>query len=514
MGEAAVVSDGAAGSGRSMLRPAVLVLVLAGLAVRVWMLVTPFGGLDSDEAIVGLMARDVLDGDFPMFSGGQTHGGPHEPLLTAAFFAVFGASTVVMKIVALLLSAGACVLIWRLGRRTIGEPAATAAGLLFWVWPAAFLWWSVKSRGFYHVALLIGLGVLLLVLRLAERPSGRDMAALGALVGTGLWCTPQTVLFFAPALLWLALRRFSAVRLTAFAVAAGIPAAFPFWVHNLRNGWVTFDASPASFAMPAFGDRLEGIFQTGLPGALGLKFPDGSRWVAGPFGRAWYVALLVLFAAAVVKTLASRAGRREPIALVFLVVTAYPFLLALSPYSAYVDHPRYLYYLGPLCALLIARGLAALRGPALAGGLVAAVTLSGVAIVTMDREREFRPSSEGVAIPEDLDPLVDHLTTTEVDHVYADYWLAYYLAFETGERIVATPYRGLVRDVDAEASVRAHPHPGYLFVNGSPAEEAFHIEIDALEAPYERTDVGGFVVYAPEENLGPETFPEMRAASP
>jgi hypothetical protein len=48
-------------------RTLVATAVAAGLVVRAWILVSPLGALDADEAIVGLMAREALDGDFSAF---------------------------------------------------------------------------------------------------------------------------------------------------------------------------------------------------------------------------------------------------------------------------------------------------------------------------------------------------------------------------------------------------------------------------------------------------------------
>jgi hypothetical protein len=502
---------------RPLVRALVPALILFGVAVRVWMLATPMGGLDADEAIVGLMARHILDGDFPMFYWGQLYGGPHEPLITAGFFQVFGATTLVLKVVAVLLSAAACALLWRVGKRTVGEPAATVAALMFWVWPPAFVWWSVKSRGFYHASLLIGLAILLLVLRLAKQDSGRDMFFLGALVATGIWCSPQTIFFIAPALVWLAVRRFPVIKIAPVGVAGAILGAFPWWVDQLEHDWFALRSSGASFAMPAYGDHLRGFFETGLPGALGLKLADGSRWMAGGLGRAAYVALLVAFAASVVwelvpgRTDRSFRGARW---LLLAMILAYPFLFALSPYSWFVAHPRYLYYLTPILALLIARGLVALKWQGIAVGLVVTITLSTAGFAIMHRDGVFFASAEGVLIPEDLGDAFDFMTARGIDHVYADYWLAYIVAFESGERITATPYRGALRNFEADAAVRAVPDPAYLFLAGSASEPVFQGELAAMGIPYERLNAHGFVVYTLGQNAPPESFPAMRAVQP
>lgn len=520
--------EAAAGSDRSLVRALVPVFVLYGLAIRVWMLRTRIGGLDADEAIVGLMARHIQDGEFPMFYWGQIYGGPHEPLLTAGFFELLGSSTLVLKLVAVLLASLACVLIWRVGRRTVGEPAATVGALMFWIWPPAFVWWTVKSRGFYHATLVIGLGILLLVLRLAKRDNGgerseeerhaaRDMVLLGALVATGVWCSPQSIFFSAPALVWLAVRRFSVIELAPLGVFGAIVGAFPWWVDQLEHDWLALRSSGASVAMPAYGDHLRGFFETGLPGALGLKLADGSAWVGGGAGKGLYAALLFAFVASVVwEFLPRRADRtfRAARSLLLLVVLAYPLLFALSPYSWFVAHPRYLYYLTALLALLLARGLVALRWGGIAVGLVAVMTLSTAAFAVMYQRGVFFASAEGVLIPEDLGPAVDYMTARGIEHVYADYWLAYVVAFESDERITATPYRGAVRNGAADAAVRSVVDPAYLFLEGSASEPIFQDEIRAQGIPHERLSAHGFVIYTLSQNAPPEAFPVMRAAQP
>jgi hypothetical protein len=532
--------DEARASDRALVRAVAPAFIVFGLAARIWMLRNRIGGLDADEAVVGLMARHILDGEFPMFYWGQIHGGPHEPLLTAGLFQLFGSSTLVLKIAALLLSAAACILVWRVGKRTVGEPAATVAALMFWVWPAAFVWWSVKSRGFYHAALVIGLGILLLVLRLEKRDtappraegpihtappraegpihtappraegpihSGWDMALLGALVATGFWATPQTVLISVPALLWLVVRRLSVLKIAPVGIAGAIAGAFPWWVHNLENDWIAFKASSASLAMPAYRDHLHGFFETGLPGSLGLKLADGSRWIAGSFGKVWYAVLLALFVLALVKL-------RGRTTLLLTVALAYPFLFALSPFSWFVAHPRYLYFLGPILALLIARGLAALRWPVLVAGLVVAMTLTTSAFATMHADGVFFPSAEGVLIPRDLDPLFDYMTANGIEHVYADYWLSYVVGFESDERIIATPYKGAIRNVSADAAVRSVADPAYLFLEGSKTEPVFRQEIEAMAVPHARIEVHGFVIYTLTQNILPEALPGTQSTQP
>lgn len=56
-------------------------LLLAGLLLRALLLIHP--SLDSDVAVVGLMAMRFLHGELTPFYWGQSYGGSLEPLLAA-----------------------------------------------------------------------------------------------------------------------------------------------------------------------------------------------------------------------------------------------------------------------------------------------------------------------------------------------------------------------------------------------------------------------------------------------
>ena len=56
----------------------VLVAAVAGTALRVWVYRSSLGIPDSDEAVVGLMARPVAGGVVATYVGGQAGGGSQE----------------------------------------------------------------------------------------------------------------------------------------------------------------------------------------------------------------------------------------------------------------------------------------------------------------------------------------------------------------------------------------------------------------------------------------------------
>ncbi|MDQ3757516.1 MAG: glycosyltransferase family 39 protein, partial [Actinomycetota bacterium] len=125
-----------------MLRVTAVAAAVGGLVLRVWMMRSGWGVLDGDEAIVGLMARAILDGDLPTFLWGQRYGGTAESYVLAGVFGVAGSSTLGIRLVTLALAATAALLLWRIGRRLLGPAPGAAAGLLVWLWPVPSLFMS------------------------------------------------------------------------------------------------------------------------------------------------------------------------------------------------------------------------------------------------------------------------------------------------------------------------------------------------------------------------------------
>jgi len=182
---------------------ALLLVAIAGLAIRIWIDRSAVGVPDSDEAVVGLMVRHALHGHLDTFYWGQGYGGTQEILLTVPLFAVFGASYTALRAVPIALNALAAVLVWRVGRRTVGEPAATLAAVLMWLWFPDNLVLVTRQLGFYGSNLVYGSLLLLLVLRVVERPTTLRAALLGLTLGRAFWQTFQIVPRAVPARGWL-----------------------------------------------------------------------------------------------------------------------------------------------------------------------------------------------------------------------------------------------------------------------------------------------------------------------
>jgi Dolichyl-phosphate-mannose-protein mannosyltransferase len=458
--------------------------IAVGVALRVWVLASPIGGLDADEAVWGLMARHVLDGEIPALFWGQTYGGTQEALLTAPVFAAFGSGRITVRVVPIVLFAVAALLVWRVGRRTVGERAAVTGAVLFWIWPAYLVWKSTRAHGFYGVAIVLALVILLLVLRLRERDSRVDLAALGLALGLGWWATPQIMFVAAPACVWLVWRRPSVLRGAWLVALCALAGTAPWLGWNLDHGWDSLQR-PIPEAGDSYFDHLRTFVYATFPTALGIRAPFTLDWLPGELaGRALEALALGAFAWLLVR----RRGRRE---LLLVVALAYPFLQALSPLSFLNEEPRYLVLLAPIVALLVAE--LAERAPAgrwLA--LAGAGAVSVVGLASMGDVYPPVPPVGGLRVPADLGPALRALEQAGADRALAHYSIAYRISFESRERILASSL-SQVRYAPHDRLVRSAEDPAFVYVAGSRQERdaARWLALDG----YRRMPAGAWAVY-------------------
>lgn len=455
--------------------------VVAGIALRIWILAGPLGMAESDEAIVGLMAEDALDGTFHVFYWVNYYSGTQEVLLTAALFALVGPSVVALKVVPAILIGFACLVTWRIGRLTVGEPAARIGAALMWVWPPFLVFWSTKARSAYGVGLLCAAVVLWMALRLRERQSRLDAAVLGFALGCGIWSTQQSLLMALPAVVWLLWRSPGVLRLSHYVVAGGLVGGGPWIVWNLTHGLkgvlpVTAVAGEESTYLSRFGD----LFTIILPEWLGVRLAYSKDWLIGaPVGVAVTATAVLLLLVAFVR----RPRGAEPL---LVIAAIYPFVYAATSFTFFTDEPRYLTFIAPVPVLLLATLLR--RHRVAAGALAVAVAWTAFYLVRLEDQGRFRY----VGQPADIGPLIALLEGEGQDRVFADYWIAYRLDFESGERIIATS-TGFVRNQEYDELVKADPSPAYVYVEGSPQDDAALLRLEPRG--YRRVTSGGWTAY-------------------
>jgi hypothetical protein len=402
----------------------------------------------------------------------------------AAVFLVFGSSTTTLKAVPIGMSAIAALLVWRLGRRTIGEPGATIAALAFWVWPTNYVWLSTKERGFYWACMILGLAFLLAVLRLVKQPDHwPDWIALGLLGGLGWWTSPQILYFAVPGLLWLAIRLRREVWRIVVAIPFAVLGSLPWLYWNIHNGWAALVPTSHQFDQGYVGN-IKVLFRHGLPVALGLNVIE--QWIVP-------VVFPIIYIALIVGGVIGLALRRTKPWLLILVVITFPLLWGAFPVSGVIGEGRYVMFILPAVVLLL---VYVVKYPALQ--VVFLVAAFAVSVDGVHRIKCCTASlAPDVPMPRHTGPLINALDAHHVTRFNGDYWITYRVAFETNERIIGSP-RTFKRWPPFDQEVAAAPNPAAVFVARSALGPTYHRGLVRLGIPFTRYRAGDFEVYQPE----------------
>ncbi|MCB2225985.1 MAG: glycosyltransferase family 39 protein [Desulfarculaceae bacterium] len=433
-----------------------LLVLLAGALVRGAYLAWPY--LDSDIAVVGLMARHALEGEFTPLFWGNHYGGSLEAILAAGSFALAGATPRVLNATAALISLAYLPLLYLLGKELINQRAGLAAALLSALGPYMLVAYSVVARGLHVEMLPLGALLLWLTVRLLKAgplASGQAGAliAWGLTAGVGVWTNPLFVYFLPPTLLLLlyrAPRLLISWRFWGMALA-GLVGASPLLYHN----WLTQGGTLHYMEMPrphsGFWANLHFLVREGLPATVGASW-FRKDWVLPGLGPALAAAagLAALWALARWGVDLWRrlmrwegAGGGEVLLLTFLCI-AYVFCAVGGADSGSFRYLLALYLIWPLAVALLWDRLTRAGGPlALAGwlllALVAGMNLYTAVAFSPLNHPEQRAAAEGMAAEQAS--LTEAMVERGLRYAYVvDYWTGMKNTFLAKEKVILLPF--------------------------------------------------------------------------
>jgi hypothetical protein len=423
-------------------------LLLAGAAF-------PF---NADEAVVALMARHILQGEFPVFFYGQAYLGSLDAWLVAAGFALAGQQVLVIRIVQVLLYSGTLAVTMVLANRILRwRSAALMAGLLLALPPLNVLLYTTVSLGGYGEALLIGSLLLLLALDMADHPQSTWRAlAFGLLAGIGLWAFALTAVFLLPALVLIVRRELGLPtiwrQLACLAGGAALGASpMIAWAARHGLGPLLSEAGGAAIAGASAASWLQAsvthaanFLLFGISASLGLRPP----WQPEPV-RSWLLPLTLLFWLATVAFVLIGLRRRQLGTGERLLAGMAAVLIAafiLTPFGA---DPSGRYFV-PLIIPMGVFGAAMLHAlQQRTGKWLAILLLLAVAGFNVQAAAQAaRKAPPGLTTQFDPVTRIDHaddqalmefLASHGERRGYTTYWIAYPLAFLSAEQLIYVP---------------------------------------------------------------------------
>jgi 4-amino-4-deoxy-L-arabinose transferase-like glycosyltransferase len=464
-----------------------MLILLGGIGLKVSLLALDAVPFNADEAIVALMARHIRQGDRLFFFYGQAYMGSLDAYLVAGAFSLIGESVLAVRIVQILLFAGTLLTSYVVSRRFTGSSRPALITVLLLAFPPVLLTlYTTVSLGGYGETLLIGNLLLLLGHRLGREDRNRPWAWLvwGLLVGLGFWAFGLVLVYAVPIAVWLLCQflddahkdppsrfTFHVLRFTfhvsrftshasriALAAVGFATGSLPWWLGNLGHvdtglaellGTAVRSTATAGGFLANVGTRVFNFVVLGLPALFGLRFPWSPQgpplWLGVP-ALALYLGAIAF---ALRRSYRSRPGYRllwgvcgtlfigfiltpfggDPSGRYFL-----PLYLPLSIFTADALnelHARTAHRAGPRAGRWVWLLLAA----------VLTFNLVGTAQAALDNPpgitTQFDPISQ--VDHHAYDELIRFLRAHDATRGYTNYWVAYPLAFLSGEEIILVP---------------------------------------------------------------------------
>ncbi|MCU1476234.1 MAG: hypothetical protein JWQ64_927 [Subtercola sp.] len=465
-------------------------LLVIGFGLRIMLTFTSAYTIDSDNAVVFLLAKHISEGDITWFFWGQTYGGTMLELLAGGAMVVFGPHVQVLSFVGVAFFAGATLLVRQIAISAFKDPVVgNVAGILFWFsgyWTARV---GFSEPGFYGPSLMLGLLTIWLVLRGPARKTYLQWALIGLFTGLALWQSPMGIAMAAPAVVVLMVRHRS-WRHYLVGAAAGIIGALP-WLLLLTSGLTAIKRQTG-------GELVVRSFVTYFTRLVPAAFSVENQVERFIFA---FVCLLLL-ALLVVLTVRRRSLWLGTLlvstVLVVIVIVVGVNILLLG------DSLRYSVFVLP--ALTISLAYLFTRIPFVSLLAMAwAVTFSFVQTATMFPTLHF--TAEPTYTVGDIPGLGAYLEAHDITAAYGDYWLAYSLTAETNEQVTVATISLPRRYAPYEAAAEAAPVATLILFQDSENDKA--VQASTTLPPSTRTIVDGYAMYTFAQPFDAYSYPWM-----
>lgn len=509
------------------------------------MLLTSQASTDGDEAVVGTMAKHVLEnGQHPFFFYGQDYGGGAsiEAHFAAVSFALFGISSTSFKSVGLVISMALLLLSYFFIRRYYGAGAAAICSTLL-VFSPTFIEWNLKVRGGHILALIFSL-VLCHFFFKSTDPDGvegtnqKDKGRreilypflFGLTAGLAYWNLPvAAVLLITLFILWAYQDYFFFLRKRFFIFCTGaVTGLAPFFAHALSHqlefpGFIlskrvtSFNFSPSHIL-----DSLFELIQYDGPSFFTPYLDQSAIHYYGKIPvYAWF--LFAISVLAVVR-LTIKCCKREKSAVCSAekktaerVISFYIifYLIIYLCQSGIAGNPRYLLPLEPFLTLATALFyLELLKHPKIILRRVGLFFLTvqiiiGISIHGLWLQKPAQFISAGAVstpfLQETISKTIRYLDQEKIRYVYTpDHLLEWKIIFDSKERIIASRldpshrYLPYLREIN-RAVVKEGVSYAIVFPN---SDEKYSLStlkkvltfLNKERLQYERTDIDNVII--------------------
>lgn len=435
----------------------------------IWLAIGAFP-FNADEAITGLMARHILQGERPVFFYGQSYMGSLDAFLAAGLFRVFGDGVQAIRILQIMLYICTIITTACLGKKlTQSWETGLAAALLMAIPVVNVTLYTTVSLGGYGETLVLSNCAYLCAMQLqssppdTQRSTRRDgllLGLIGLIAGLGFWVFGLSLVATIPAavfglfMVWKRKDhngRFFPIGLLILGVCF-LLGSYPWWRASLSSGFgqqlgelfgSAVSIEKGNWLVRA-GNHLFYFIFLGLPAVFGFRPPWEVRWLGLPLLPfiliGWGLAFWQ-FSRIIRKSLP--AGRNNWL----LLIVSVGLLTAGFLFTSFGLDPSGRYFLPlavPFSLMMAWVIISSSLRKKIQYGLILVLILYNI-IGTVQSALKNPP---GITTQFDKVTWIDHRYDTQMMEFlqsqgelsgYTNYWVAYPLAFKSQEEIIFSP---------------------------------------------------------------------------
>jgi len=439
-----------------------VVISLASVLLKLALLLADVVPFNSDEAIVGLLARHFLKGDWQIFFYGQAYMGTLDASLVAALFALFSPHIFLIRIVQILLFVGTVVTTGYLGKQIFrSNQVGLIASVLVAIPNVNTTLYTTVSLGGYGEILLIGNILIIAALKIYNEPKRFWYIVWGFLTGLGIWAFGLIIIYVVPTLALLLYHAFTDEKKKERFFDLFLSGVFlfiglgPWFLWAFSNGFSPLlselfgsaisGASPSNLGI-AILSHAYNFLLFGTTVILGLRPPWEIRWLAKPLLPVvlgfWLIITFYAFKSLKKKDEA-RVGRWLLIGIISTLLAGFIF----TPFGADPSGRYFIPFIIPLSLFAAEFCLSVSQQPQV-GRWIYVLILIVVAFNlwgTVEVASNYPP---GLTTQFDSITWIDHRFDDELIAFledegelwgYTNYWVAYPLAFQSEERVTFVP---------------------------------------------------------------------------
>ena len=483
---------------------------------------------NSDEAIVALMAKHILQGEFPIFFYGQAYMGSLDAYLVALGYLIFGQSIFAIRLVQSLLYACTIVITYFIGKSAFQSVSAARISAILMVIPTVNVTlYSTVSLGGYGEAMLIGaiqvwLGLVICKKMIAEKPNGILLFILAFLSGFGFWVNGLTMVFTIPVwiyVFWQFIRhhqlKSNLIKMLLIIGLGGLLGLFPLLIYVFQNGiqsvWMELFGSAVAVEQGGWlvrsGNHLLYLILFGIPVMLGIRPP----W-ASEIQMSWLIPLILPLVLGVGYQLYADARKKKfsgPIYLFFGIIIV---LLAAFIFTSFGVDPSGRYFVPLIIPSVLLSGYAINRLSEkkwiLAVLLILFSAYQGIVTWKLAESEPYITTqfyAPAMVSHTYDDELIEFLGKNHLKYGYTNYWVSYPLAFLTDETFIyipALPYHPDLKFTERDNRyapytdwVSASDEISYIVTKNPPLDDALARVFSEHDIRYDYHEIGDFHIY-------------------